>query len=271
MIAILVAVIILLIWVTALWLANRKIKVENDVPISIVQLGGDENGAPDETLKVDSPEDPTDDPSLVDAPELETQVEQTIENVVELSDSAAQQVQPQTDMAPESGGKLGSKEGTGRRPLGSGPGEGGRPAYLRWFIRFSEKGTLDVYAAQLDNFGIELGLLKDRKIEILSDMIQTPAKHRTLLSGKEKAKQMYFTWAGGGRKQADVRMFQVKAKIDARSGIIMHFYPESTVLQLLDLEKKASKKPVQQIKRTYFVVRKKGNGYVFFVTKVTYL
>ncbi|GAB4155188.1 MAG: hypothetical protein Tsb009_31960 [Planctomycetaceae bacterium] len=273
MIAIVISLVILLIWVTALWLANRRIKTDNDVPIEIVQLGGVEDGAPDETLKVESPEDPTDDPSLVDAPEVETQFQETIENVVELSDNAAQQVPQQTDVAPESGGKLGSKEGTGRRPLGSGPGEGGTPPYLRWFIRFSEKGTLDVYAQQLDHFGIELGLLKDRKIELLSNLSANKATHRTLLSGKEKANQMYFTWAGGGRKKADVEMFRVKAGIDARSGIIMHFYPESTVQTLLRLEsKEAAKagKTVAQIKRTYFVVRKSGNGYEFLVTRINY-
>ena len=55
--------------------------------------------------------------------------------------------------------KVGSKAGSGSRPLGSGPGEGGIPRHQRWFIRFAQGSSLTEYAKQLDFFGIELGAL----------------------------------------------------------------------------------------------------------------
>lgn len=269
MIAIVIATMILVGWVTAMWLANLRPKADNDVPIELVQLGGVDDGAPDETLKVESPEDPTDDPSHVDAPDIETQIEQTIETVIELSDNAAQQVQDQSATADTSTGKIGSKEGNGRRPLGSGPGEGGG-AHLRWYIRFSDNGTLDTYGKQLDFFDIELGLLKGSTIELLSGFSKAKVSHKTLTGGGEKGDQLYFTWAGGGRKKADVALFKKKANIDATQGIIMHFYSTKTVQTLARLEKAKSKKPVSQIKTTYFIVRKKGTGYEFFIPKIIY-
>lgn len=274
MIAVVIAMVILVTWVTALWLANLRFKPNDDVPMEMVNLGGFEDGAPDETLKVESPEDPTDDPSVVDTEETEANIEETVETVVELSDNAAQQVHNQAATSDHSTGKVGSKEGTGRRPLGNGPGEGGRAPHLRWFIKFDDKGTLDMYARQLDYFGIELGLYqgKGKGILLLSNMSRSVPTKKVIHSGKEKGDQMYFTWAGGGRKKADVDMFRVKAGLNAKNGIIMHFYPQKTVRLLLAAEKKrAGGRSVQTIKRTYFVVRKAGSGYEFFVTRITFM
>lgn len=267
LIALLVAFLLVTAWVAALWLANRRIKTEDETPIELLQLGGYEDGAPDETLKVESPEDPTDDPSVEDVPD-ETQVEEVVENVVELSDQAAQQVPTQQDVATENTGKVGSKEGTGRRPLGSGGGEGN--IGQRWFIRFGERSTLEEYAKQLDYFGIEVGLLTGKQIVVLSNLSAPRATQRIITSGRQLKDQWYFTWAGGGRKQADIKLLKQKGGLDARRGLIFHFYPQKTIQMIGRLEKRQSKKPVSQIQRTYFSVRRQGDGYEFYVTRIVY-
>ena len=268
LIALLIAFVVLTIVVTALWLINRRIQTDDDIAIEMLNLGGYEDGAPDETLKVESPEDPTDDPAVVDTPTEETQVQETIENVITDSAVAAQQVPPQTQYASENSGKIGSREGTGRRPLGSLGGDGNRAQ--RWFIRYGDQGTIEAYAKQLDHFGVELGLLQDKRIYRLSNLSQPTATKKIYTSGKEFKNQHYFTWAGGGRKKADIKLFLKKGGLKASRGIIFHFYPKKTIRTLLQLEKKESDRPVNEIQRTYFLVQKDGDGFKFIVTKITY-
>ncbi len=270
MIAALIGFILLTAWVTALWLANRRVQTEDDVPMELLILGGYEDGKPNETLKVESPEDPTDDPAVVDNPSENTEITETFENVVTLSNKAAQQVPPQDATGSENTGKVGSRDGTGGRPLGSGGGEGNFTQ--RWFIRFDDSGTVESYAKQLDSFGISLGLYQDKKIEQLSNLSGSVSR-KTFTSGKTLKKQHYFTWAGGGRKKADIKLLKKKAGLDARNGIIFHFYPQKAIRQLAAAEKAEAdkqKRKVKNIQRTYFNVRKKGSGYEFVVLKITY-
>jgi hypothetical protein len=268
MIAAFIGLVLLTLWVTALWLANRRIKTDNDVPVEMLNLGGYEDGAPDETLKVESPEDPSDDPAVVDTQTEQNEVKETIENVITDSARTAQQVPQQSDLASENSGKLGSREGTGRRPLGSGGGEGNFGQ--RWFIRFGDEGTLDLYAEQLDSFKIKLGLLQNKRIYVLSGLSRQSVTPTVYTSGASLKNQHYFTWAGGGRKKADIKLFKQKANLDASRGIIFHFYTPQTIQVLAQLEKSKSEQPVNKIQRTYFIVLKKGNGYEFAITKIVY-
>jgi hypothetical protein len=268
MIAAFIGVVLLTVWVAALWLANRRIKTETDLPVEMLNLGGYEDGAPDETLKVESPEDPSDDPAVVDTATEQNEVKETIENVITDAAKTAQQVPQQSDLASENSGKLGSREGSGRRSLGVGGGEGNFGQ--RWFIRFGDEGTLDVYAEQLDFFKIDLGLLQNKKIYRLSGLSRQSVTPREYTSGASLKNQHYFTWAGGGRKKADIKLFKSRANLDASRGIIFHFYAQSTIRLLADLEKSKSNRPANQIQRTYFIVVKKGTGYEFAITKIIY-
>ena len=268
MIAAFIGFVLLTLWVAALWLANRRIKTDHDVPVEMLNLGGYEDGAPDETLKVESPEDPSDDPAVVDTQTEQNEVQETIENVITDAAKTAQQVPQQSDLASDNSGKLGSREGTGRRPLGSGGGEGNFGQ--RWFIRFGDEGTIDLYAEQLDFFKIELGLLQNKKIYRLSGLSRQSVTPQVYTSGASLKKQHYFTWAGGGRKKADIKLFKQKAGLDASRGIIFHFYPQPTIQILARLEESKSEQPVNKIQRTYFIVLKKGTGYEFAITKIIY-
>ena len=108
------------------------------------------------------------------------------------------------------------------------------------------------------------------RLEVLSQLSRPRAKRRTFLSGKRFAKQYYFTWAGGRRKQADIRLLKEKAGLAAEQGVILHLYPDETIARLQVLELRSAKKPVQSIARTYFRVRRDGDGFEFFVSRITY-
>ena len=122
--------------------------------------GGWEDGDPNATPNVESPEDAAMDPSLANEETDVTELEEVVEQVTEVADNAASMVAPNEFSDQRNTGVPGSADGTGGRPLGSGgPGRGGTKREQRWFVEFGDKGDLKSYAAQLDFFGIELGAM----------------------------------------------------------------------------------------------------------------
>lgn len=252
------------------YLSTHDFQVEAETElIAIIPPGGEEDGAPNETLKVESPEDITDDPSEADLPSEETQLEETLENVVEFNDNASQFVQDQVQEQFETSGKPGSADGTGRSPLGEGGGEGGLSPAQRWVIRFSQNDTLQEYATQLDYFGIEFGVLKNSKVYYVSNMANAKPTVREKPISKDE-QRLYMTWQDSGRRSSDVKLMK-KAGVDASTLPVLHFYPNKTESMLLSLELKYRNRAAHEIKRTYFTVRKQGQGYVFLVTRQLYL
>lgn len=267
MIAIVLGLIVGVFAIVVWWATTRPERQEFLVPMEMVEIsGGAEDGAPDETLKIESPEDVSENPSedVLD----ETEVTEVVENVVELADRAttqAQQVQ-----TTEATGSPGSADGTGRKALGSGPGKGGIPNEQRWFIKYADDVSLSEYAKQLDHFGIELGaLLPSGQLVYITNVANATPTKRTASSGKGE-QRLYMTWQGGSRKQADEKLFQ-KAGVNVSNAILFHFYPKKTEQQLLRLEYQYGKRKASEIRRTYFVVVKQGSGYAFVVTRQIYL
>ena len=270
LIAVVLALIIAVLWLSIVWISNRLPQTENEVALEMIDLaGGAEDGAPDESLMVESPEDPVDDPSQIDTPDEENQVEEMLDSVVELSDKATQQVQQQTQTDLSNSGKVGSAVGTGKRALGLGPGKRGLPREQRWFIKFSDRGSLIDYAKQIDYFKIELGaLLRSGKMIYLSNASSDKPVIRTASSGANE-KRLYMTWQGGERKTSDLSLFK-KAGHDVAGAILFHFYPKETENKLITIEKKYRNKKFDEIRRTYFTVRGNRAGYNFEVTRQTY-
>jgi hypothetical protein len=270
MMALVIGLVVAVLYLTLVWLSNRIPQTDDRVDMELIELsGGSEDGAPDETLQVESPEDVTDDPSVTET-EDETQVEEMLETVVELSDQASVQAQQQFQADAQSSGKAGSAIGTGRRPLGSGPGDGGGMAReQRWFIRFADGATLDLYAQQLDFFKIELGALLPGKISYISNVSAAKPTVRSATSGAGETR-LYMTWRGGSRKRADIELFQ-KAGINVGNAEIFHFYDRATENRLAILERDYANRNAKEIRRTYFVVQRAGNGFEFVVTNQTYL
>lgn len=256
--------------VTTVWLTNRTTTKVAMVPVELVELpGGDEDGSPDETLRVDSP-----DPERADAaPEEEnaeqTEIEQSLETVIEMSEAATELVQQQFEVGVRNVGVAGSAKGTGRRGLGVGPGIGGIPREQRWYVRFGDRLTVDEYAKQLEFFGIELGvLLPDGRLGYVSKLTQPAPAVRYTTSGAAE-QRLYMSWQGGERRKADLELIgRAGLKVPFET-TVLHFYPTETETMLARLEHDYLNRPVAQIKRTYFAVERDGAGYKFTVTGQT--
>ena len=260
--------------VVVVFVSTREPKPATTVPVELVDLpGGFEDGSPDETLRVDSPEPETRDASPADVESDQVEIAETIASVVEASDSNSQQTaqvsqheeQRQFETGIQNTGKLGSAKGTGRRALGLGNGTRGMPREQRWFVKFGEKTSVDEYAKQLQFFGIELGaLLADGRLAYLSNLTAPIPQVRYVNSGAQESR-LYMTWQGGERRSADVQIF-AKANIDIRGDtVIFHFYSKETENELARLEAAYRNRPASQIRRTYFSVDPDGNKYRFSV------
>lgn len=271
-IALFIGVAGLCICVVAVWITNRLPAPPKAVPVEIVEApGGFEDGSPDETLRVDSPEPEAHDASPSEIAADKTEIAEALETVVELSDSATQQVQQQFDTGIQNTGKPGSAKGTGKKGLGIGPGTGGMPREQRWFVRFSERAGLDEYARQLDFFGIELGaLLSDGRLAYVSGLAQEKPLVKYAASGAGE-QRLYMTWQGGDRRSLDVELFKRAGVAVNSDTVIFHFYPKATESILVRLEVDYRGRPVSQIRRTYFGVESTGgNGYQFTVLRQVY-
>ena len=265
-ISLFVGVLLACLGVVTVWITTRPPKPPDAVPVELVELpGGFEDGSPDETLRVDSPEPEARDAVPADSMSEQTEIAEAIEAVVEMSEAATQQVQQQFDSGIQNAGKVGSAKGTGRRALGMGPGTGGIPREQRWFVKFGERASLEEYAKQLDFFKIELGaLLPDGRLAYLSSLTSPIPQVRYVQSGSDEAR-LYMTWQGGDRRAADAQLF-AKANVVVRGDtIIFHFYPKAMENTLAQLELAYRNRSVKQIRRTYFAVEPAGAGYQFSV------
>ena len=72
-------------------------------------------------------------------------------------------------------------------------------------------------------------------------------------------------WTDGDRMKADAELLAGAGVPDPASGKILHFYNPNTEQQLARMEHEYANKPIEQIRRTYFEVRRKGNGFEFAV------
>jgi hypothetical protein len=254
-----------------IWLSNLlPSPVSKQVTMMPAGDGGWEDGDPNATPNVESPEDASLDPSLANEETDVTELEEVTEQVIEIAENAATMVAPNESKDTNTGGVPGSADGTGGRPLGSGgPGRGGAKREQRWFVEFGDKGDLKSYAAQLDFFGIELGAMfaDENRLVYLSNLSQAQPTSREVKTG-DSEKRLFMSWQDGSeeRRAADIELFQ-KASIDAGPAVVMHFYPAETEELLARVEFDYGKKSPTEIRRTYFQVRKAGTGYEFVVTR----
>lgn len=291
LIAITLAVGVLLIVIVGMWLATRIPKSTGmAVPVELVESpGGFEDGVAGETLRIDSPLPERADATLAEVESEKVEVQASLDSIVETaaeavsleasgSESFAESGGSQLGAAPSAApvnigtrnaGKPGSAKGTGGRPLGSGSGTGGFPREMRWHIRYGDIQTSAEYARQLDFFKIELGAIVGNELVYISNISAAAPTVRRVPSGQDE-KRLYMTWKGGDRRKADLELFQ-KARIDVGNGMLFQFYPKDVEENLAQIEFAYRKRKASEIRRTYFVVEKAGNGYQFSVTQQTYL
>lgn len=269
MMAVVVGLALSVFCILTYWWANRPPPPMDLVPLEMLEVsGGYEDGNPEDTWELESPDPETPEASLIEEQTEEVSVEEVLDNVVELSDQATQQFEQVRADAAKNQGKQGSASGSGGRPLGMGPGMGGVPREQRWFIRFAEGRSIDEYAKQLDFFGIELGVLQPTGELVYVSGFSGAPKKRVAQSGKEE-QRLYMTWQSGERQKSDAQLLR-KAGVEVTGrSVVFHFYPKQTEQLLAKLEFDYRKKQPQEIRRTYFLVQQKGNGYVFEVTRQT--
>lgn len=271
MMALVAGLILCVFCVLAYWWAHRPPPSLDLVPLEMLEVsGGFEDGNPDDTWDLESPDPEEPNASLVDELSEEVEIEETLDNIVELSEQATQQYEEVVGSDSESKGKQGSASGSGGRPLGMGPGMGGVPREQRWFVRFAEGKSIDEYAKQLDFFGIVLGVVQPQGELVYVSKFSSRPEKKVVKSGKNE-KRLYMTWQSGERRATDVKLLSRAGVQAGRQSVIFHFYPKKTEQMLAQLEFNYRKKPPQEIRRTYFLAQKKGNGYVFDVTRQTYL
>lgn len=264
--AVVIGLVIAVVWLFIAWAGLWRTPVETIAEFEMVDGGGYLDGSPDETLRLDAPEDLRDDPAVEEAP-TESEVDQTLENVVELADQATQQVPEQSPLEPDNTGDPGRAEGTGNRPLGFGPGTGGFPPEDRWFIVWNDNESIDEYAKQLDFFGIQLAVIKRGGMTLVKGL-SSPAAQTTFTT--VGAGQFTFTPRGGRGLPGDRKLLE-KAGVNIGDGQVRHVYPTATVGKLAAAERAYRGRPPEQIHRTYFSVRGTLGKYEFYVTKQTYL
>jgi hypothetical protein len=284
---------LVLLFLMTIWFSGLKpSRTLSAAPLVINDddFGGDPDGAPGESLKIDSPEPPSADAQagedFTETAETPDAVPTDVVADVAVADLATDMLNQETSTdgdaplvvraftpAPLTVRKPGSSQGTGtRRGLGEGKGtKGGVSRELRWQVKFADRVTLEEYAAQIDFFGIEMGaLMPDGKLILVSKLAQAKPVTKTVTNGADE-KRLYFTWKGGLRKAGDLELFQ-KAGVNASNAVmIMHFYPPVTENVLANIEQNYKNRKAIEIKRTYFVVRRAKDGYEFAVSSQTYL
>ncbi len=263
--------VLIVVLLAGLWYSTRVSKPREPIAVDLFEdAGGVEDGSPDETLRVDSPDPPSQDAAVGDVASDEQEVQESLDQVVAMADDAVVEIQRPFDLGVRNAAKPGSAQGTGRRALGSGPGSGGGfSREQRWLVRFAEQSNLVEYAKQLDFFGIEFGAIVDGKMVYVSKLSSAKPTVRTEAGGGNE-KRLYMTWQGGARKQADLQIFR-KAGVEVGNGLTFHFYPKETEDKLARLELAYRNRVAREIRRTYFAVNKVDDGYEFSVDHQTYL
>jgi hypothetical protein len=243
-----------------IWLSNRIFSSPTSVPVYLEDVGG---GRPDgiigESMELDAPD------AAAISKETDLAVPQIEETLAKVSSVIAARLSeledPSLQEPQESGG--GRLQGDGRRVgYGFGDGPPGIPRYKRWEIYYSDGGTLEEYAKQLDFFQIELGIVGGEQVIYLTNLSQAKPTSRTGPGTDET--RLYMSWRQGNLKQAD-RELLAKAGINAPGRIIVQFYPAEIERQLAQLEVAFADRKPEQIRRTRFGVRSQGDGYEYYV------
>jgi hypothetical protein len=165
---------------------------------------------------------------------------------------------------PGDGGGYGGGSGGG---IGSGRGKGrgsATPRWERWSVRFTS-GSVDIYAKQLDFFGIELAAIGggSKDVEYASQLSKRPIARRTGPSKDEK--RLFMTWTKGALKAFDLQLLKA-AGVPMDGKEVIQLYPQKTEDLMAGLESaKLNGKPIKSVKRTVFAVRAAGNGFEMYV------
>ncbi len=154
----------------------------------------------------------------------------------------------------------GGKQGDGRT-RGEGLGQAGR--IRRWEFNFERAISVNEYAAMLDFFGIELGILRPGGTVVYASKLA--AARPVVREGASAEEQRYYmTWLKGDRENADRELLE-KAGVDHQGRFILKFLPRQLEAELEEMEKTRAGNREQEIKSSFFRVSQEGGQYKFYL------
>ena len=250
LIALLILVGATVVGLVIVFFSNSVITVATAIPVTPVEATGQAaKGIADDAS-----------PGLENAPdELEPQLQDTLNLMAGLV--AAQTALYDNDSLenqsnPSKGEGLGDSRGVG-------DGTGTAPREPQREIRF-EPQSIEEYARWFDQWGFEIGVLgADDRVYYASNVSAASPNLRD--GAPEEETRLYFNSMGGPLESLD-RQLARKAGIAGRGRLVIQFCSPQTAGLLLGLEKQAADgRPAEEISRTVFRVRKKGDAYEFSV------
>lgn len=251
-----VALILFLLWLTSRVYARRTY-----VPVDLLE---EITGRMDHAMGSARDLEP---PGVEELPDInEPQFMDTLDvisNIVNAQQTALQEWDGDSQLV----GK-GSQGGDARAAGPIGEGEQIIPRGQRWRIQY-ENTSRQIYAQQLDYFGVELGAVgPEGKVEYLSSVSkEAPDRRAGFTSGETR---LYMSWLDGQLKEAD-QFLMKSAGIKTQNQLLLHFLPQNTEDMLARAEKEAmGNRHLREVQRTIFGVQTKGTEYAFFVIKVRY-
>ncbi len=250
------------------WFTNRVFAKQETVPVFIQDVGGGTmDGVPGESMEIESPnpDEIAEETELEEEPELE----ETLAMMVDAISTRQADLADPSLTEEISSSRTGQSSGDGRAPgLGYGTGEPGIPRGQRWEIRFASGSTIDEYAAQLDYFGIELGVIGATSTIQYATNLASGGATRTG-SGADEGR-LYMSWQTGTLRQAD-RTLLSRAGVNTDGKLVVQFYPGDLENRLAELEQAFRNRTASEIRKTIFGVRRDGGAYEFFVIDQQYL
>lgn len=155
----------------------------------------------------------------------------------------------------------------GRKKGPHGPDGQVIPASQRWQIHYSA-ADIQEYAAILDAFRVELGVMGGGKPTISYARNLAQGSPQTRLGNGKDERRLYFVFAGGELREAD-RMLALQAGLAVDGRVVGQFFPDDIKQKLEMLEKGAiGERPLASVRRTVFGIRKAMGGWEFFLERV---
>ncbi|MEN6459079.1 MAG: hypothetical protein ABFC63_09120 [Thermoguttaceae bacterium] len=253
-----------------IWLSGRIHVSTVSVPVQMAEYREDGEGGGDGRPTGGSQLDaPSDDPFVASGEsEQPADVEQDLSTLGAAVSSSVAELDDPSLAAPAHRGSYGAGGGIyggfgDGRGLGHGPGKPGLPRH--WEVTFQKGSTLDLYAKQLDYFGIELGVvMPDNRVVYAFNLKKPKPDKKEIRDPAKNETRYYLTWRSGALEAADEELLK-RAGIDCEGRQIFKFLSQETEQKLAALERDFRGASPKDISKTRFGVQTVGDGFVFYV------
>lgn len=172
----------------------------------------------------------------------------------------SQQLAAVSKLAAEAGR---SQEASGRRRGASASAVEIGPVSTGWEVQFPRGNTVETYARVLDFFGFELGVVQSNGT-ILYVFSLSKEKPDTRTGPAAAEKRCYLSWTRGDLSEADSELL-TRAGVNAADKVVLKFLRPEIEALLTEIEKGYAGNNASRIERTRFGLRRKRDGYDFYV------